>query len=105
MLEVAKLIADPPPRWLVLMLEQFAVRPNKVKIDKKFFHSTVDNIDRACTVLLRWLPAWEHMPFDMQCSKEIKAVLAALPSIQTDLARLRRRSPGRPTKFAQTTCA
>jgi len=56
---------------------------------------TVNDPENAAGLLLKWLPAYEHMGLGLRCPDDVRVVLARLPYIKRDLERVQRRPIGR----------
>jgi hypothetical protein len=90
-------------RWMITGLEHFRLDLKPGMIDRDHFFRVFKQMRDATDTLLRYLPLFEHLPFGMSCSK-VQVVLALLPSIRKELARIQRK-PGKPPKIEQRLCA
>jgi hypothetical protein len=104
MKEVARLIADPPPEWMIVGLEHFSDGLAPTNVDREHFFRVIDQMRDATDTLLRWLPLFEHLPYGLSCPKEVEVALAVLPSIRASLERVQRK-PGKPPNVPQELCA
>ena len=91
-IEAARLIGgDPPPEWLVIGLEHFSVDTEK----DGGFDGIVQQTKDAADTLLKYLPAFQHLPFGLPCPPDVAVVLDSLERLKPDLDRLRG-TTGRP---------
>ncbi len=84
---VARAIADPAPEWLPIALAHFSQWIGGDSSDVRLF-DTLDQLQRATTVLEQCLPAFTHMAFNAKCPETVKMVLSGLPGLKAELERL-----------------
>jgi hypothetical protein len=97
-----KIAKGDPPLWLLVGLSHFASIDDKGDGD---IEGIIARMDEAAEVLLKLLPAFEHLPFGLQCPADVALVLDALPKIREDLARLRPPKQGRRPVVGREICA
>lgn len=90
---IASIIAKgEPPAWLIHALEHFSDHLGTVGTGTPEEHKRLENVlermNDAVGVLLKWLPIFEHLPFDIQCPDDVAVALDALPGVKKDLDRL-----------------
>jgi hypothetical protein len=91
--DAAKLIANPPPVWLIDGLAHFSgfVSGEHVTSD---YTPIIARMHDAAACLIKWLPIYEHLPLGLRCPDDVAVALEVLPRIKEDLARIVNR-PGR----------
>jgi hypothetical protein len=77
-----------PPEWLVQGLEHFSKDIGSNADVHPEFKITIERMQNAGNVLLKWLPIFEHLPFGIQCPSDVAVVMDALPRVKKDLDRL-----------------
>jgi hypothetical protein len=103
--DVARIIANgDPPAWLLQGLEYFSadLRPSKIEVDDK---RIIKDMKAAADTLLKYLPAYQALPFGVKAPDQVVAVLDALPWIKEDLERLSQDRKGRKPNTADEICA
>jgi hypothetical protein len=104
--EAACAITKPPPAWLVAGLEHFGPSITRLEAyDRQFHFARLDAASEAMDELLKFLPAFQHLGYGLQCPKDVTVVLDALPRIKADIDRLTIRKRNRPRTSGQQTCA
>jgi hypothetical protein len=107
LLEVASIIAKgEPPDWLVEGLEHFKPFIQTEPPDRElrgFSRKRIHEMNRACDVLLRWLPTFDATVFGEK--PEVETILKALPSIKIDLQRLSKPRKGNRPNVQREVCA
>ena len=110
LVEVARGITKgkPPPDWLLWGLEYFngfigkEIDPQHRKVGSRVFQQ----MDKAASVLLRWLPVYKYSAFGIKCPNEVDVILNALPHLRRDLERLNRPRPAhRSSNVQREICA
>jgi hypothetical protein len=102
--EVAQIIAKgSPPEWLVPALAHFST--GFADEDDRHVNAVIEQLDTATDTLMRWLPAWGHLPWHHKPPDYIQLLLAFLPELKKGLAPLTKRSPGRPVDMRREVCA
>jgi hypothetical protein len=93
--------------WLVAALTQFgglvgseltAAERQRVEIVSKQLNDAVDT-------LMRWLPAYRHIGGWQSRSNDVEVMLAVLPRVKADIARLNRERKGRGPDIRREICA
>jgi hypothetical protein len=107
---VACLIAKgEPPEWLILGLEHFSAgivaASQTTPAEHKQLKLVAERMCDAADTLLRYLPAFKHLPYGIQCPDDVRVVLDALPRIRADFDRVNRSRPGRRPNGSQNMCA
>jgi hypothetical protein len=91
--EVARIISKgKPPDWLVTGLERFSGGIG-VETDRDLLRH-VEQLRGATNVLMKLLPAFQHMPFNIKSPSHVDVIRQALPLLKKDLERIKRRPPG-----------
>jgi hypothetical protein len=103
-IEVARLIADPPPEGLVQYLEHWR---DLVGATKPGDHQAVfDKMVWATDFLIDKLRLFQPLPAGMQCPEEVTIALAVLPKVRKRLAPMVAPRPKRrPTNIFHEACA
>jgi hypothetical protein len=93
---VARIIADPPPEWLMVGLEHFSgfvgggrSTSDEDKRSTKIFGRMHD----AADLLIKYLPLYSSMPSGLSIPDDVIIALDVLPRIKKDLARVVNRKP------------
>jgi hypothetical protein len=77
---VAALILNPPPAALIDYLEHFR---DLIGASKPGDHQSIsDKMIWSIDHLIRWLPAFQHLPAGMGCPKDIAIALEVLPRVR-----------------------
>jgi hypothetical protein len=88
--DVARSIADPPPEWLAMGLEQFAEFIGADQLtsdDGKETRAVLQRMHDAADLLMKYLPALVFTPAGIGPREDVTAALGALPGIKKDIAR------------------
>jgi hypothetical protein len=105
--DVAQRIAKgEPPLWLLISLNHFSGSiGTDASGERKHFGNVVGLMNDAASVLMRWLPIYQHAGYGLQCPEDVTVVLDALPRIKRDLDRLNKQGLGRPPNVRREICA
>jgi hypothetical protein len=74
-----------PPDWLEMGLKHFANGLGDPRSPD--LRHCINQMHEATTVLMKLLPAFELMPFNLKSPSHVNAIRQALPSLEKDLAR------------------
>jgi hypothetical protein len=99
--DVARLIVDSPPGWLMDGLAQFSELIGADRVRKDDF---IEQMHDAADLLIKWLPAYSHMPI-LDQPNDVAVALKVLPRIRADLARLKQRRRGARPNVQRRVCA
>jgi hypothetical protein len=93
---VARIIADPPPQWLMVGLEHFSgfVGGEQSTSDEdEQFTKIFGRMHDAADLLIKYLPLYSSMPSGLSIPDDVITALDVLPRIKKDLARVVNRKP------------
>ena len=99
-------IADSPPEWLTRALAYFGPGITSMRDPFDIGERFVRMRD-ACDTLMKGLPAYLHMPFDLQTeeTEAAKLVLQLLPTIKENLDQFTKSRSGRKPIVSRIICA
>lgn len=102
--DVARIMAKgDPPDWLPQALAQFSEGIGVGSADE--YGSLIKQMADATDVLLRWLPAFQHLPFGMKTPADVATLLETLPRLKKELDRHIQPKTGRPPYVQRKICA
>jgi hypothetical protein len=105
---VAKAIANPPPKWLPLYLEQFHAFIRNDPPDYQWAKQLVEQMHNSMDLLIRWLPAMAGVPGLgrwPELSADVATAIASLTRLKAELKRRPLRAGGRPPNVMEQWCA
>jgi hypothetical protein len=100
---VARLVTNEPPEWLMVGLEHFGEFVGREKTEG--LDGIIRRMKDAADTLLKFLPAFKHLPLGLPCPPDVPVVLDALPRVKQHLDRLGKKRTGRPTDVRRQLCA
>src|SRR5262245_57432741 len=78
-----KIARGDPPLWLLVGLNHFSETfiggNRRTSAEVKRLRDIIERMDDAAGLLLKWLPAYEHMGLGLRCPDDVRVVLARLP--------------------------
>ena len=108
---VARLIAksNRPPQWLVDALERFSdgIGERTSPDERRRLNEQIKQAHDAAETLLKFLPAFEYLPFSLGRSNDVTVALQVLPAIKELIGRaiLATQRDGRPPNVRREICA
>jgi hypothetical protein len=109
--DVARIIVDEAPDWIVDCLAHFAGMigpepPQFGAIGRDHIRSIAGEMLDAIDTLTEYLPGFQHLPLGLACPTEVEIALAVLPRVRELLQRTAGKPPkGRPGDFRRQLCA
>lgn len=89
---VARIIANPPPEWLMIGLG-FAGASRSTSDEHQRFTKVVERMYAATDLLIKYLPMYSFMPAGLAIPEDVKVALDVLPRIRKDLTRIVNQKP------------
>ena len=86
--DVARTIADAePPGWLPAGLEHFSEGIGAIARNPGGEQQIIERMHEAVAVLLKYLPAFDHLPFGLEPPEDVTEAMQALPGVMRELKR------------------